>query len=427
MHTGAEPIEASLLLTRRFAPVFWCQFVAVFSNNLYLNALIFLILFRWEAGSGVALIPLASAVLIAPSFVLSALGGEIADRYDMSWVAQCLRIAEIGIALVAAIGFLLGSLAILFAALVLFGVIVALFGPVKYGILPHLLAPAELPLGNALMEGANFIAILLGTIAGGLIVKFGNPFSMAAAMVLLSLSSWGVSLFIPKTGEAAPELGIHANVFTSTWSVLSDLRGDWRLAWCAVVMSWFWATGVVALALTPQLVKTVLGGTEIAVTICLAIFSIGIAVGSGLAARLAAGRVRLSLVIAAAAAIGVFAIDIGGVTSIPASVNATRAIVEVFGSALGIHFALALVGLSIAGGLYIVPLLAAVQLWAEATHRARVMAGVNVLTSAAMAGAALATAALQTLGVAPSTLFMLLGAASLVIAIVLARTMPASP
>lgn len=134
-----------MLLTRRFAPLFHCQFLAAFSENFFLNAVALLILFRLGRVSSVALIPLATAALVAPAFLLSALGGELADRFDMARVAQRLRLGAVCVAALAMLGFLAQSLVILFAALLLSGCVAALFAPVKHGILPHLLAPSELP------------------------------------------------------------------------------------------------------------------------------------------------------------------------------------------------------------------------------------------------------------------------------------------
>src|SRR6187551_2142214 len=154
----------SLMLTRRFAPLFWTQFFSAFSDNFLKNALVFLILFKIGGAEAEPLITLAAAVFISPYFFLSALGGELADRYDKARVAQRLKLAEIAVAAVAVTGFLLHSIPVLFVALAGFGVIAALFGPIKYGILPDHLPREQLTTANALVEGATFIAILAGTI-----------------------------------------------------------------------------------------------------------------------------------------------------------------------------------------------------------------------------------------------------------------------
>src|SRR5262249_54133868 len=150
------------------------------------------------------------------------------------------------------------SIYILYLALFLFGVIASLFGPIKYGILPDHLARSELPAGNALVEGATFIAILLGTIVGGLAAKDGgDPTKFALLMIVFSLLCWSASLFIPRTGQAAPDLQVQGNIVASTGGLLRFLREDPRLMWGAIVTSWFWLVGAVALSLMPPLVKNV--------------------------------------------------------------------------------------------------------------------------------------------------------------------------
>src|SRR5438105_634751 len=200
-------MSSSLLMTRRFAPLFWTQFFSAFSDNFLKNSLVFLILFHIGGSEAEALITLAAAIFISPYFFLSALGGELADRYDKAVVAQRLKLAEIGISLFAVLGFALHSIFLLFVALFLLGVIASLFGPIKYGILPDHLARAELPAGNALVEGATFIAILLGTIVGGIAAKEGgDAVQFSLLMIVFSLLCWGASLLIPRTGEGAPHL-----------------------------------------------------------------------------------------------------------------------------------------------------------------------------------------------------------------------------
>ncbi|MGH6767496.1 MAG: acyl-[ACP]--phospholipid O-acyltransferase, partial [Xanthobacteraceae bacterium] len=417
----------SLMLTRRFAPLFWCQFFSAFSDNFLKNALVFLLLFKIGGPDAEALITLAAAVFISPFFFLSALGGEMADRYDKAFVAQRLKLVEIGVAIVAVIGFFAHSVLVLFVALFLFGVIAALFGPIKYGILPDHLARAELPAGNALVEGATFIAILLGTIVGGLAARDGgDPAFFALLMIAFSLSCWISSLMIPPTGEAAPNLAVRANILVSTVDLLRQLREDSRIWWGAIVTCWFWVVGAVALSLLPPLVKNVLGGTEEVVTLCLAIFSVAIAIGSGLAAWLAAGRIILLPTVIGAMLLGIFSFDLGFATWGLAPAGPGQGVAAVFGSLRGVRIAIDLAGLAIAGGLFIVPVFAAVQAWAGIDRRARVVAGVNVLNAAAMTLSTVAIAVLQLSGATTPVLFMLLGVASVGIAILIGRTMPAS-
>ncbi|HEY6859809.1 MAG TPA: acyl-[ACP]--phospholipid O-acyltransferase [Pseudolabrys sp.] len=422
----AEP--KPLLLSRRFAPLFWCQFFSAFSDNFLKTALVFLILFKIGGAAGESLITLAAAVFIAPYFFLSGLGGEMADRYDKAIVAQRLKLMEIGVAMIAVAGFAVHSVPTLFAALFGFGVIGSLFGPIKYGILPDLLQRSELPAANALVEGATFMAILFGTIVGGLAAKGGgDPASFAGLMLIFALLCWTSALLIPRTGSGAPDLKISTNVIASTRRLLQHLRGDHRLWWGALVTSWIWLVGAVVLSLLPPLVKSVLGGTEEVVTAFLAVFSVAVAVGSGLAAWLAAGRIVILPTLFGAVLLGVFAVDLGWASFGSPLGLAPAGVGSVFSSGLGLRIMVDLAALAIAGGLYIVPTFAAVQAWAGADRRARVIAGVNVLNAAFMVGGSVAVALLQASGITTSILFIIIGIATLIVAIVIGQTMPANP
>ena len=413
------------MLSRRFAPLFWCQFFAAFNDNFLKTALVFLILFRTGAADAEVLITLASAIFIAPYFFLSALGGELADRHDKARVAQWLKFAEIFVASLAVLGYARASVPLLFGALAGFGVIAALFGPIKYGILPDHLARVELPAGNALVEGATFLAILTGTIVGGLAARGGGDVTVFAVLVMgFALACWLASLLIPPTGEGAPQLKVAVNIAASTAAMIRHLRADARLWWGAMVTSWFWLVGIVVLSLLPPLIKTLIGGNEDTVTAYLALFSIAVGAGSALAAAIARGRIVLKTTLAGAVLLGAFALDLGIASFGAAAALAPQAPGVVFSSALGIRVAVDLVGMAIAGGLFIVPAFAAVQAWAGAAYRARTVAAVNVLNAAFMTGATVAVAVMQKYGVTVPALFTMIGAATLLVAAAIWWTMP---
>src|ERR1043166_5067928 len=422
-------MSTPLLLSRRFSPLFWCQFFSAFSDNFLKNALAFLIVFHIGGSLAEPLTQLAAAVFIAPYFILSALGGQIADRFDKAVIAQRLKLAEIGISVIAIIGFALHSVPVLFAALLGFGVIGSLFGPIKYGILPDLLDKSELPSANALVEGATFMAILLGTIVGGLAAKDGgDPASFSGLMLVFALLCWGSSLLIPKVGSGAPDLVISTNIVRSTTELIRHLRSDRRLWWGALVTSWFWLIGAVVLSLLPPLVKNIVGGNENVVTIYLAVFSIAVAIGSGLAAWLCSGRIVVLPTFVGAVGLCLFAIDLGWATyGLPVKLEQVG-MRETFETALGLRMAIDLAGLAISGGLYIVPPFAAVQAWAGADRRARVIAAVNVLNAAFMVGGTIAVALLQlALGLSAPGVCLLIGVCTLVVAVLIAHTMPTNP
>jgi acyl-[acyl-carrier-protein]-phospholipid O-acyltransferase/long-chain-fatty-acid--[acyl-carrier-protein] ligase len=414
----------SLMTTRRFAPLFWCQFFSAFNDNFLKNALVFLILFAPGVANREALITLTAAVFIGPFFFLSGLGGQMADRFDKSVVARNVKMVEIAVSALGVVGFWLHSIPVMFITLFMFGVIATLFGPIKYGILPDHLKPEELPAGNALVEGATFMAILLGTIVGGLAAKEGNHPAMFGALIMVfALLCWGSSLLIPRTGSGAPDLRVDPNIARSTTALLKDLWNDHRLWWGGLVTSWFWLVGAVVLSLMPPLVKTMLGATEEVVTVFLAIFSISIAIGSGLAAWIAHGRIVLYPTIIGAFLLGLFALDLGW-SSYGAAAAAPAGVTEVFTSWKGLRVAIDFAGLAIAGGLFIVPSFAAVQNWAGADKRARVVAAVNVLNAAFIVAGTLVVAALQSYGVTLPQLFLLMGVANLIVTALIWRTTP---
>ena len=420
-------MSVSLMTTRRFAPLFWCQFFAAFGDNFLKTALVFVILFAVSGANSAVLISLAGATLIAPFFFLSGLGGELADRYNKALVAQRIKLTEIGAAAVAVAGFAFHSLALLFVAVFMFGTLASLFGPIKYGILPDHLERAELPSGNALIEGGTFLAILLGTIVAGIAANGNsNPIHFAWLMIFTALASWGSSLLIPKTAEAAPNLPINRNILVSTASLIKQVRADPRLWWGAIVASWFWLVGALVLSLLPPLVSFNIGGSEQVVTLFLTIFSVSVGIGSGLAAWLAAGRIVLLPTVVATVLLGLFALDLGWTASAIAPAASPLTVAGYFASPHSIHIAVDLAGLAIAGGLFIVPVFTAVQVWAGSDRRARVVAAVNVLNAAFMVVGALVLALLQKFGLGTPLLFALIGAANLAVAVAIGLSMPAS-
>ena len=416
----------SLMTTRRFAPLFLCQFFAAFGDNFLKTALVFVILFQVSGPDSEALITLAGATLIAPFFFLSGLGGELADRFDKAFVAQRIKLVEIGAAVLAVSGFAFHSLIVLFLAVFVFGTLASLFGPIKYGILPDHLKRTELTAANALIEGGTFLAILLGTITAGIAARGeSNPIHFAWLMIVTALASWLCSLLIPRTGEAAPTLTINRNILVSTGSLIKQLRADPRLWWGGLVVSWFWLIGALVLSLLPPLVTVNIGGSEAVITVFLTIFSVAVAVGSALAAWLAHGRIVLLPTLVAGVLLGLFSLDLAWTVSAIVPATQPLGIAAYFASRYSLHTAIDLAGLAIAGGLFVVPTFAAVQAWAGADRRARVVAAVNVLNAAFMVAGAILLAVLQKLGLGVAASFVLLGVANLVAAIVIGRTMPA--
>jgi acyl-[acyl-carrier-protein]-phospholipid O-acyltransferase/long-chain-fatty-acid--[acyl-carrier-protein] ligase len=414
------------MTSRRFAPLFWCQFLSAFNDNFVRQMLVMLILFRFGGGDAGSKVTLAIGVFILPSLLLSALGGEIADSHDKAIVARRLKFAEIFVQMIAAAGFWFGSLATLYAALFGLGVISALFGPIKYGILPDQLRREELVAGNALVEGATFAAILCGLVAGGFAAAEGRAaWTVALQLVLVGLACWGAAQFIPAAGVGAPGLKVNRNPLASTIEILRELKRDDRQWVGGAAVSWFWLVGAVSLSLVPVIVRTRTGaGIEVETAINM-IFAIGIAIGSLLAAILAHGRIRLAPAPYLLLAMAVVLIDLGLTTGALPPTREEIGLAAFFSSATGLHLLVAILALSALSGLFVVPIFAAVQAWAGEERRARVIGAVNTLNAVYMVAGSLATSLLlKAAGLDESAVLGLLGLITILAAGYLYRRLP---
>ncbi len=416
----------NLLSARRFAPLFWCQFFSAFNDNFVRYLLTMLIQFRLSTADSGPLMNLAVAVLMLPSIFLSGIAGELADANDKALVARRLKFAEIFVQLVAAVGFYTLSVPLLFAALFGLGTIAALFGPIKYGILPDHLETSELPAGNALVEGATFLAILLGLVAGGFAAeKSRAPESVALQLMLVALACWLASRFIPATGKAAPGLHVNRNLIKSTFGLITGLLEDRRLFVGAVGLSWFWLNGAVVLPLIQILVQNQIGGEIQVETATNALFAVGIAGGSLLAAVLSHGRIIVFSVPPAAIVMAAALIDVGlSMAGVAANPETGLTLQQFFTSARGLHLAIDVAVVAAAAGLFAVPLFSAVQAWAHEDRRARVIAGVNVTNAMFMVGGTIVSAGLQKFGLSAPKLLIGLGVLNVLAAIWLFRSLP---
>jgi acyl-[acyl-carrier-protein]-phospholipid O-acyltransferase/long-chain-fatty-acid--[acyl-carrier-protein] ligase len=413
-------VSRGLMTSRRFAPLFWCQFFSALNDNFVKNALVALILFGIASQQQAGLVALAGAALVLPMFLFSAMGGEIADSHDKALIARRLKFAEIFVALLGAIGFWLSSVAILMATLALLGLIAALFGPIKYGILPDHLEKQQLPAANALVESGTFFAILLGTVAGTALGAMPEKGWAAGAMVACAIAAWLSARTMPSTHVSAPDLTVDRNPLRSTVRLLAELRQHPRLWTGTLIVSWFWLDGMVVLSAMPPFLTQRFNATPGMVSAALMTFAIGIAVGSWVAARASRLRTNLGLVPFAALLIGVFALDLAWVTArwqAPASLDPWAALASVY----GVRFFIGLFGLAMAGGMFVVPSFAAVQAWSPPALRARVVAASGVLAAVFMAVGALVTAVLPAFGFSTGALLTLLGLANLAAAVLILR------
>ena len=401
--------QFGLLQTKRFRPFFLTQFLGAFNDNLFKNALVVLLTFQsaqWTTMRPEVLANLAAGIFILPFFLFSATAGQLADKYDKAMLARMVKVLEMGIMLVAAAGFALHSLAVLMAALFLLGLHSTLFGPVKYAILPQHLKEEELIGGNALVEAGTFVAILIGTLAGGLLAGAGvDPVWVAGAGFVVAALGWLASRGIPVAPAPAPQLVVSPNPLTETWRNIGFARENRTVFLSILGISWFWLYGALFLAQFPAFAKNVIGGGEGAVTLLLATFTIGIGIGSLLCERMSAKHVELGLVPFGSIGLTLFGLDLG-IAAMPLSAGPEPLAVGALlahGSTWRILFDLFMIGLF--GGFFIVPLYALVQLRSAPEQRARIIAANNIMNALFMVVGAAAAAGLLGAGLSIPVLF----------------------
>jgi acyl-[acyl-carrier-protein]-phospholipid O-acyltransferase/long-chain-fatty-acid--[acyl-carrier-protein] ligase len=421
----------SLLRTPRFLPLFVTQMLGAINDNLFKNALVVLALYRLSAG-GPILVALAGGVFILPYALFSSLAGELADRHEKSRLIRLTKLLELGVMLLAAAGFLTGSVTALMLVLFGLGVQATFFSPLKYGILPDHLRDDELIAGNGLIEAGTFVGILMGTVAGGaLIVLHSGPVVVAVAGITVALAGIVAAWFVPVAPAAAPDLKIGWNIAVETGKLIREARAN-RPVWLALLgISWFWAVGATLLAEFPTVARVDLHAGGHVVTLMLACFSVGVGLGSVFCARLLRGEVSARLVPFAAIGISLFTADFacaaifsGPLHSDALHAGALHNVPEVLASWQGRRMLTDLFLLAACGGVYSVPLYAICQEKSAASHRSRMIAANNVLNALAMVLTAIATAVIYAVLQSGPVILMVTAASNLAVALWLFRILP---
>jgi acyl-[acyl-carrier-protein]-phospholipid O-acyltransferase/long-chain-fatty-acid--[acyl-carrier-protein] ligase len=430
--TGAERSEQpsgalALLESRRFGPLFATQFLSAFNDNALKNALVLMIAYRADAAGALSaglLIPLAGGLFILPFFLCSASAGALADRSDKARLVRVIKLIEIAVMIVAAAAVIAGSAMLLLGLLFVMGIQAAFFGPIKYAILPDLLTPEELLLGNALVEAGTFLAILFGTIAGMLIATGNGEISVAALIVAVALAAWGVSLAIPPIRPAASPARFEWNFAAITARAIGQATERPAPFRAMLGISWFWLAGATYLSQFPAYVRFILGAEEAVVTLFLTLFSVGIAFGSLLCNRLLAGRLSARCVPWGALGIGLFSIDLWLASPPPPAAGELTTFAAFLGDPVNWRILADLFGIAASGGVFVVPLYALLQAMTEREHRARAIAANNIVNAAAMVISSAATMMLIAIGVSIPELFLLTGTATVAVAVQFWRMLP---
>lgn len=417
-----------LLRERRFLPLFVTQFLGAMNDNVLRNALVVLLTFH--AASWTTLRPemtanLAAGIFILPLFLFSATAGQLADKFDKARLARLFKLLGIGVVLVAGAGFWLHSVPLLMAALLLQGLNSALFGPIKYAILPQHLKQQELVGGNALIAAGTFIAILCGTLLGTLLASSRNASGLITlAALCIAVTGYLASRGIPAAAPPAPDLRISFNPFGETWRSVKFARESRGVFLSILGISWFWLYGALFLAQFPAYTKNVLGGSEATVALLLLAFTLGIGIGSLLCERFSFGRIELGLVPLGSIGLSLFALDLAFASPHGPAEGAPLAALALLALPATWRVLADLLLLGTFGGLFIVPLYAAIQQRSSVERRARVIGANNVLNALFMVGGALAAAAMLANGLTIPGLFAVAALCNAVLAVFICFLVP---
>jgi 1-acyl-sn-glycerol-3-phosphate acyltransferase len=417
--SGSHSNQFSLLRQRRFAPFFWTQFLGAGNDNLFKFALTVLVTYQLQvqwlppAMAGLAI----GALFILPFLLFSATSGQLADKLDKTLLMRLIKSLEIAIMALAGWGFVVANVPVLLVCVFLMGLHSTLFGPVKFAYLPQHLNEREITGGNGVVEMGTFVAILLGNVAGGLLISVPVTGASYVAWVCLGLAVLGrmMAQFIPASPPTDAGLHINWNPFSETWRNLALARTNIVVFRSLLGISWMWFFGAVFLSQFPSFAKDVLHGNEQVASALLVVFSVGIGVGSLLCEVFSRRHVEIGLVPLGAIGMSVFSVDLYFASSNLALANSLT-LAQFLGGVAHWRVLADLALLSLFAGLYSVPMYALIQTRAPASHRARIIAANNILNALFMIVSALAIGALLHTGLSIPQVFLITGLANAVVA-----------
>lgn len=376
-----------LFKQRKFVSMFFTQFLGAFNDNVFKQGLILVLTFTasTKLNTPISILNnLAAMLFILPYFLFSALAGQIADKYEKSALTQKIKLLEIIIMMIAAVGFIFEIYWLLFLALFLMGTHSTFFGPIKYAYLPEVMKKQELVAANGLFQMGTSLAILTGMILAGVLTQLNHSLYWLSAIVLLiaALGFWAAS-FLPKTQNVNPNIAINWNIFQTSYDIIKYLYSLPLLFFIIIGNSWYWYYGATFLTQTAEFGKTVLHGNESVIILLLTLFSVGIALGSILCKRLSNNEVTLKLFPIGVLGLTVLAVDLYfaakgyHIDSSQAYQNVSQ-IIKTDGI---VRIFLDLFLLGVFGGIYIVPLYAFMQAYAPVSHRSRIIGANNIFNA----------------------------------------------
>ena len=420
-----------LLAYKRFAPLFWVQFLGAFSDNVFKSALLILITYEYSDRIGIdssILNMIAAGIFILPFFLFSATGGVFADKFEKHKLIRGVKLFELAILVLASYAFLYDFVTLLFVCLCLTGLQSALFGPAKYGILPDLLSDKELLSGNALVEAGTFLSILLGTIVGGLLI-LGDIGNIKISILLICCASLGLmsSFFIPYIKSKNPSLPLSLNIISQTAKIFTLGTQKWEIRRIIFGISWFWFLGYVIHSQLNPLTATILNANEQVAVLLLVMFTIGIGIGSILCSRALAGEISARYVPFAGILMSVFSLDLYFTLQGISAISKTDDYLSV--SAFISQFSnwrvlIDILMLSISAGFYIVPLYTLLQKRVDDKLRSRTIAANNISNAMFMVAASVLVIGVLSVGFSIADLFWMLAVINFFVAIYIMKIIP---
>lgn len=391
-------------------PLFLTQFLGAFNDNLFKSALVTLITFDLAAKYGLnapVLITVVAGLFILPFFLFSSLAGQISDKYEKSRLIRIIKLVEIILMVLTAAAFHYVQLWWLIALLFLMGAQSTFFGPLKYSVLPQLLREDELVAGNGLVNAGTNVAILTGTLCGGLFIMSPlGRYYISAGIVGVAASGYIASRFIPVLPASSPELKIDRNLFRSTWQLITYPVPNRPVFMSIIGISWFWFLGSVFLAQFPSFAKDIVGGDEQVSTLFLVVFTVGIGFGATFCNKLLGGRVSGKYVPGSLIAISVFIVMLYLVSPSQAAGGALSGVGAFLSSGRSWLIILSMFLIAASGGLYSIPMYAMMQNLTPETHMARTIASLNIIDSLGMVIAAALMSAMIAAGMSINAVFL---------------------
>jgi acyl-[acyl-carrier-protein]-phospholipid O-acyltransferase/long-chain-fatty-acid--[acyl-carrier-protein] ligase len=422
--------QFNLLTTRRFMPIFLSQFFGAFNDNVYKNGILLLITYRMAVVNGIKseiFITIGAGLFILPFLLFSATAGQVADKYRKSSLISYIQFIKIIIMLIGSYAIINQNIVLMLFVLFCLGTQSAFFGPLKFSIIPESLEKEELIGGNALIESGTFLAILLGTITGGLLMSTGEyaPFYLAFCCFILSVFGWYSSTFIPQTEVSDPELVVSKNIFRETLDIVNTSKKNHVVYLSILGTSWFWLIGATMLTQFPIYADKIIGGNETIVTLFLTLFSLGISIGCMLCNKLLKGEISPTYVPIGILLITFFLVDL---------YFASKHFQPLYHHKIGIgefllnqhswRIIFDLLLLSISSGIYIVPLYAIMQYHTKEKFRSRIIGASNIINSVYIAMSSIIAALLYMSGFSVLGLFLFLGITNGFVALYICKILP---